>query len=125
MKILRKAEMPERVFSGEIRKGSIIDLVGPLTLENVGVGTTDMPPKRVQPTHYHDEIDEITFILEGEVTVWEEQKEETLYPGDMVYFPRKKSHTVMNNSNASARTITFKFPYNIEDWHQVESGKNE
>ncbi|MBU7018197.1 MAG: cupin domain-containing protein [Theionarchaea archaeon] len=125
MKIIRKAEMPERVFSGEIRKGSVIDLVGSLTIANVSVGTTDMPPGRVQPIHYHDEIDEITFILEGEVTVWEEKKEETLYPGDMVYFPREKIHTVMNNSNSHARTITFKFPYIIEDWHHVENEKEK
>jgi len=120
MKIFRKTDMPERVYDGEVRKGSIFDLVDSLTINNVGVGTTDMPPGRIQPTHYHDGIDEITFVLEGEVVMKEEKREETLYPGDMVYFPRKKPHTMMNRSNAPARTITFKFPYIKEDWHRVK-----
>lgn len=120
MKIIKKAEMPERVFEGEVRKGSVFDLVDSLTIRNVGVGTTDLPPGRIQPTHYHDGTDEITFVLEGEIIAKEEEREETLLAGDMVYFPRKKPHTIMNRSDAPARTITFKFPYIKEDWHQVK-----
>lgn len=81
---------------------------------------TDIPPGHVQPFHTHQNLHEVTIVLDGEVWYIEsdklseitsdkselKKKAKKLSEGDLVVDDRIKRHTVANFSKSYVRMIT-------------------
>src|SRR5882757_4552605 len=52
------------------------------------------------PFHTHPEMDEIIYLLSGEMEQWVEQEKRILEPGDSAYIPRGVVHGCYNDSGA-------------------------
>src|SRR5438094_1202338 len=52
------------------------------------------------PFHTHPEMDEIIYVLEGEMTQWLEMEKKILRPGDSIFIPRGVIHGCLNQSAA-------------------------
>ena len=61
--------------------------------KNVVVSRVDIPPNSALPKHFHPG-EEIAFVLEGEVTLWQLGKEDTVTgEGGLVRVPPRQVHT--------------------------------
>jgi len=61
--------------------------------KNVVVSRVDIPPNSALPKHFHPG-EEIAFVLEGEVTLWQPGKEDTVTgEGGLVRVPARQIHT--------------------------------
>lgn len=91
------------MFAEQIGNG--IDLSG--IAESISaVFETSLEPDQEIPSHYHQEFEEIYYILLGVglMTIGDEQKE--IYRGDVVYIPPLALHTLRNISNIPLRFVT-------------------
>jgi len=71
-----------------------------------------MPAGHVQNEHRHEELYDVTYVLEGEIEVSErangDTRTENVASGDLVVFEPGPFHNVANRSDAHALTLTFK-----------------
>ena len=60
------------------------------------------PGAKASVRHWHEHVDELLFVVSGEVTVTEEDGHHTLQAGDSACWPAgvPNGHTVSNRSNA-------------------------
>lgn len=71
----------------------------------VFVGTMDLPPGAVIPTHRHDRDEEVLYVLEGEIAVVLNDRELRAKTGDMVFVPVGTWMTVRNSGASLARLL--------------------
>ncbi len=74
-------------------------------LSEFGVNLMRLPPGNwSSQRHWHSHEDEFVYVLEGEVTLVEDQGETLLRAGDCAAFPRNSGngHHLINRSNAMA-----------------------
>ena len=57
------------------------------------------------PFHAHPEMDEIIYVLEGELEQWLEKEKRVLRPGDSLYIPRGVIHGCYNESEADCEFL--------------------
>ncbi len=69
---------------------------------------TLQPGSRSSDRHWHEEEDELLFMLSGEATVIEEDGPHTLRPGDAACWPAgtANAHQVVNRSGRPAPTLS-------------------
>jgi uncharacterized cupin superfamily protein len=70
---------------------------------------TLQPGSRSSNRHWHEEEDELLYVLSGEATVIEEDGPHTLGPGDTVCWPAgvANAHQVVNRSGAPCSYLIF------------------
>lgn len=68
--------------------------------------------------HFHLDIEETIFVLEGEGEVWYEGKVEKIYPNDLVLIPKQEKHMVLNSTDKPLKLICF-FPSNDMEATQI------
>ncbi len=68
------------------------------------------PDRKPSPELYAHEGEEFIFVLEGVVTVYLEDKQYTLYPGDSIQIDSRKKHNWMNQTNKTAKILTVNTP---------------
>ena len=89
--------------------GWVKELLGPefCDISNLNIAFITLDPGKVSEAHYHRQLEEVYYILEGtgEITVNNEQRE--ISKGDIIYVPPKAVHTVLNNGKKPLRLITF------------------
>jgi uncharacterized cupin superfamily protein len=106
-KVLRGAEAPD--FTGDA-PGAFLGYGRPLGAEqlafNVRVlepGTTNVPPGYDEALgHSHTEVEEIYFVIDGEITVKAGDDVLTLGPRDAILLPPQTVRAVRNESGAQA-----------------------
>ncbi|MBL0333956.1 MAG: cupin domain-containing protein [Chitinophagaceae bacterium] len=82
-------------------------------------------PKKMGPApHYHKELDELMYVLDGTATVMVEDKVYEIPAGGWHFRPHGKVHTFFNQTNESFRGIDMYFNQNFEDYleeviHQI------
>jgi quercetin dioxygenase-like cupin family protein len=103
--------------------GTVIDLgpgrraikVGPPLSEQVGVIEAELPPRDGFPVpHYHDDLDEVFYVLEGEI---EYLLHDTWIPapaGTTVFIPARTVHAFRNATDRAARQLVIAHPEIIE-----------
>ena len=105
--ILRAADAPD--YTGDA-PGAFIGYGRPMGSEQIAFnvrvlppGTANVPPGE-DPTrgHSHDTIEEIYFVLDGEVTVKLDDAVETLGPRDAVLIPRGVTRMARNDGDREA-----------------------
>jgi quercetin dioxygenase-like cupin family protein len=65
------------------------------------------------PFHSHPEMDEIIYVLEGEMEQWLEREKRTLKAGDSIYIPRGVVHGCYNESDAECEFLAVLTPAKI------------
>ncbi|MCX9084432.1 MAG: cupin domain-containing protein [Candidatus Methanoperedens sp.] len=67
---------------------------------------TSLEPGQVIPLHFHDDIEELYYILSGYgmMTIGDETKEIERY--DVIYIPKTFPHTLNNSGNVPLRFVT-------------------
>ena len=86
-------------------KRALGDLLG---LTKIGVNLTTLPPgKESSMRHFHDQEDELVFVVEGEVVLRTEQGEQLLSAGMCAGFPAGSGdgHHLINRSERPARYL--------------------
>lgn len=68
------------------------------------------------PPHVHQDEDEISFILEGELGVQLGDQEFTMSQGQMVFKPRGVLHTFWNPGSTTVRLLEFIVPGGFEQF---------
>lgn len=73
--------------------------------------------KKMGPApHYHKELDELMYVLEGTATVLVEDTVYEIPAGGWHFRPRNLVHTFFNNTNKTFRGIDMYFNQNFEDY---------
>ncbi|WP_159470413.1 cupin domain-containing protein [Dyadobacter sp. 3J3] len=62
------------------------------------------------PLHLHTKYSEAIYVLEGELTVYLENRTLVLKPGDSVFIPRGAQHVVAASGATNARALTVASP---------------
>jgi len=74
-------------------------------------GILILKPGQTLGKHYHNEVEETFFLLEGKSTMIINDKEIPAEPGDAFRLEPKDSHDIVNNSDMPAKFIFMKVPY--------------
>ena len=65
------------------------------------------PGVTLKPSHYHKDIEEIVYVLEGEGDVWIDGSICKIKQGDSVLFPANSRHTVRNTGTVALVLLCF------------------
>lgn len=88
----------------------------------IAVHEWELGPHRIgAPPHRHEHEDEIFHILQGEVTVMQDDDVITAGPGSYVVLPRGHFHTFWNASDEQARMLVILSPGNLETYFKRAS----
>lgn len=74
-------------------------------IERCSLAEELLPPGHAVRPHFHRELEEVYYILEGtgEMTVGDETA--PVGPGDAVYIPRDHNHTLRNTGDTTMRLL--------------------
>src|SRR3990167_4935692 len=113
MKIVRSSSLPYLPASHE-------DPQDPGVVRKVLFTTADISPGQIQmvnwgkllphksfQAHYHQDMDEVYILLQGEVEMQVGEETEIMKKGDAVLVPSTQMHTMKNLLNTSAEFIVF------------------
>jgi quercetin dioxygenase-like cupin family protein len=75
--------------------------------------------------HTHPEMDEIIYVLEGEMTQWLEKEHRTLRTGDSIFIPRGVVHGCLNQSAAEGEFLAILTPSKISGPFSVDVSGEE
>ena len=86
---------------------------------------TLQPGSRSSDRHWHEEKDEILYMLSGEATVIEEDGAHPIRPGDAACWPAgaANAHQVVNKSDAPCSYLIFGTRVTHEIVHYPDTGK--
>lgn len=71
--------------------------------------------------HYHNEMEENFFILEGEVDIIVDGVVYTLVPGQLIHIEPEEIHYVINKGNVPVKMISTLAPFRASDKIDVEN----
>lgn len=94
--------------------GARIVVPGEVTGWDLAVIEFHLGPRRLVPPHSHVSEDELSYILEGEVSFRVGDRTFTASPGTHVYKPRGVFHTFWNATDRSARLLEIIVPAGLE-----------
>ncbi len=77
------------------------------------------------PFHTHPEMDEIIYVLEGEMEQWIEQEKRIMKPGDSLMIPRGVVHGCYNESHAVCKFLAILTPSKITGPFSVDHSTEE
>lgn len=77
------------------------------------------------PFHTHPEMDEIIYVLSGEMTQWLEEDRRVLKPGDSIFIPRGMVHGCLNESAAECEFLAILTPAKISGPFSVDVSAEE
>lgn len=82
----------------------------------------EIAPKSIQDWHFHNEVDEIIYIINGELELqWIQGttiKQINLCPKDLVKINKSK-HRIINNSNKISKFIVFRKMVDLNDYREI------
>jgi uncharacterized cupin superfamily protein len=100
------AHQPFRLEDGEVVYARLGAEFEGRTLEPLLVA---YPPHFASETSAH-EGEEFLYLLEGQVTIFLEEQEYTLNPGDSMHFASRHTHRVVNPCDVPARILFVNTP---------------
>ena len=104
---MRAADAPD--YTGEA-PGAFLGYARPMGSEQLGVNVRVLAPNTVhmppggdpEAGHHHRTIEEVYFVLDGELTIKVGEEVATLGPRDAVLLPAELPRSVRNDSGAEA-----------------------
>jgi quercetin dioxygenase-like cupin family protein len=82
-------------------------------------------PGSGHPFHTHPEMDEIIYVLSGEMTQWLEQESRVLKPGDSIFIPKGVVHGCLNQSAGECEFLAILTPSKIKGPFSVDVSNEE
>ncbi|MBP2075854.1 cupin domain-containing protein [Oceanobacillus polygoni] len=79
-------------------------------IENVEVIIGEMEPGGLADPHLHKNIEQIMYILSGEMYAIIEGQEAKLSAGDIVWIPKEATHDIRNTGNENLRFVLIYSP---------------
>lgn len=79
-------------------------------IENVEVIIGEMEPGGLADPHLHENIEQIMYILSGEMHAIIEGKEAKLSAGDIVWIPKRATHDIRNAGDEKLRFVLIYSP---------------
>jgi mannose-6-phosphate isomerase-like protein (cupin superfamily) len=71
-------------------------------------GIMPSAPAETKPSyHYHNTRESVIMVLQGEGTAWVEGQPVSLEAGDVIFYPPKVKHSIVNTSGRDFRYIEF------------------
>ena len=112
--ILRKKEEGEiwNVFGEKI----ICKVTGAETFGRLSVVEEASAPKSFVPTHFHEETDEIIYVVEGEEEFQVDGQTQTAVQGEMVVIPRNTAHGFRNLLDTESKCLAIVTPSGFENF---------
>lgn len=86
----------------------------------VDIGMVIIMPGEDFNTHFHVEVEEDFFTLEGSVEIYIEEKKIVLNEGDLIRVPPKSKHYLRNVGDKPWKAVFVKSPYDPKDKIDVE-----
>ncbi|PWH13462.1 MAG: cupin domain-containing protein [Anaerolineae bacterium] len=83
-------------------------------------GLVVLMPGEDFPTHYHHEVEENFYTLEGEAEIYIFDKVFTLRPGDLLHVPPYHPHYLINRGKVPWKAVFAKSPYNPKDKYDLK-----
>lgn len=87
---------------------------------NIDWGIILFKPNQSLGLHYHRQVEETFYFLEGGLKVIVEDKEYRAESGDAFRFLPNEKHNILNETEKFIKTIFIKYPYLPEDKVDVE-----
>ena len=100
-------------YSPDAHAGTVnMRIIGEETVgaRNVEVLLGVIEPGGQAEPHFHSDIEQILYLLEGRVEVQMQGEKEIMEPGDTVYFPPGEKHQVDVLGNQAARLLVIYAP---------------
>lgn len=112
--ILTKKEHGEvwNVFGERI----ICKVRGAETFGRFAVVEETSAPQSVVPLHFHNETDEIIYVLEGEYELQIDNKITIAQQGEMIFIPRKTPHGFRNSLDQPSKLLAIITPSGFENF---------
>jgi quercetin dioxygenase-like cupin family protein len=82
------------------------------------------PAKGVIPTHFHNQTDEIIYVLEGEYEVVCDGQKSIARSGSMLVIPRGTTHSLQNRQTTPSKMLAIITPSGFENFFAELSGLN-
>ncbi|MHA1649799.1 MAG: cupin domain-containing protein [Candidatus Helarchaeota archaeon] len=97
-------------------------LIGPWNSQaSFDFGIAFIQPKQYIKKHFHEKIEELFYVIEGEIQLLLSNKEEfTLKQGFVAHIPPKQVHGLHNRSNKIVKLVVVKSPSIPSDKKYVE-----
>lgn len=76
------------------------------------------PHKIAAPPHRHEHEDEVFYVLDGEVTLMQDDDVTTAGPGSVVVLPRGHFHTFWNEGDVPLRMLVILSPGRLENYFE-------
>ncbi len=74
------------------------------------------PPRSVVPPHFHNQTDEIIYVVEGKYELQIDGKITIAQKGDLIVIPRKTSHGFRNLLDTSSKMLAIITPSGFENF---------
>ncbi|HVE56876.1 MAG TPA: cupin domain-containing protein [Pyrinomonadaceae bacterium] len=74
------------------------------------------PPKGVVPPHFHNQTDEIIYVLEGEYSIECNGKKSVAQTGSVVVIPRGTTHSIRNRLTVPSKMLAIITPSGFENF---------
>jgi quercetin dioxygenase-like cupin family protein len=89
-------------------------LVGPEEgIENMEVIIGEMEPGGLADPHFHEDLEQIMYVLTGKMHIIIEGEETILTQGDVVWIPKKALHKVTNAGDENLRFVLMYSPQKV------------
>lgn len=113
VRIVNESQIP---FRNDGKSGPKYIARGP----NLDFGLVRILPGEDFTTHYHDDVEEIFFTLEGSCDIYIDAEKHTLRPGDLIQVPPKANHYLRNTGSSPWTGVFVKSPYLPKDKVDVD-----
>ncbi|MHA1266048.1 MAG: cupin domain-containing protein [Candidatus Helarchaeota archaeon] len=87
-------------------------LLGPWNSEShVEFGIAILQPNQRVPLHYHNQVEELFYVIKGQVTLsLSNGQSHLLSKGMAVHIPPTLAHALQNHANTLAKLVVIKYP---------------
>lgn len=93
----------------------VIKASGEQTNHQFSLVEQTMPYSSVPPPHFHADMDEMFYVIEGEITIWINGKISKFTPGTFGFIPRKTVHYFKITSKENCRALNMYTPAGFEE----------
>lgn len=83
------------------------------------------PPKGVVPPHFHNQTDEIIYVLEGEYDIECDGKKSVAQTGSVIIIPRGTTHSICNRLTTPSKMLAIITPSGFENFFAEVSNLKE
>lgn len=110
-----KNERDVKIYSPPGHEGTFNRrLVGPAEgIENLEVIIGEMEPGGLADPHFHEDMEQIMYILEGKMHIVINEKEAVLSKGDVIWIPKMAMHEVKNIGESLLRFVLMYSPQKV------------